>query len=193
MLLGVLFLATQGVMVKSPGEYVLSADTDKNGVGETYLLENGRVKVQEGDRLLWQSSPDWHVEQILVADADNDGSEELLMVLWKHGSYGKVRPFWHKGDDNAYSCHLFMYRLCAGRMKAIWCSSALDKPILKVNALTGTKYTILEIQEGFVGNSLPYPLNKAFKPQPTTWQWQGWGFTRSYQRAGESAAPTRPY
>lgn len=178
LLIGGLLLTGWGAMTKTPAKVALSADTDKNGVPEIYILGKKRVQVWEGERLLWESSPDWNVKQILLADADNDGCEELLMVLWKHGSYGDTQPFWLEQDNQSYSCHLFMYRLQAGRMKAAWCSSALDLPIQKICVrLNSAQEIVLEIQEGSAV-SLLHPLNRLFFPQSGTWQWQGWGFSR---------------
>jgi hypothetical protein len=178
LLLAGLLLLAWWVRAQSPDKAALSADTDKNGVAEIYLLEKNRVQVWEGERQLWQSPPEWKVSQILLADADNDGCEELLMVLWKHGSYGDIQPFWQEEEDHTYSCHLFMYRLHAGRIKAAWCSSALDKPIQNLSVqVNSAEEIVLKIQEGSAF-SLLYPLNKLFLPRPGTWQWQGWGFTR---------------
>jgi len=158
------------ISAAAPENVLISKDTDSNGVLESYQLANKQVTVWEGQQIIWGTPAEWEIEQILLADADNDGSEELLMVLWKYGSFGDVKPFWEEQEDRAYSCHLFMYRLQAGRMRAVWCSSAIDPPITEISAITDSAQKVsLEIKER---SQFPYPATC------TTWQWQDWGFAR---------------
>lgn len=150
-------------------DVLIAKDTDNNGVPESYQLVNKRLTVWEGRQIIWETPAEWEIKQILLADADNDGVEELLMVLWKYGSFGDVRPFW-QAEDRAYSCHLFMYRLQAGRMRAVWCSSAIDPPIAEISVITDQDRQVsLEIKER---SPFPYPATRS------TWQWQDWGFAR---------------
>lgn len=152
---------------------IISRDTDGNGRVENYQLTNNQVKVWEDQQMIWESPPEWKIEQILLADANNDGFEELLMVLWKYGSYGDVKPFWQEQEDQIYSCHLFLYRLQSGQMRAVWCSSAIDPPITEISVITdSTQQVSLEILEIIEGSRFPYSATR------TTWQWQDWGFTR---------------
>jgi len=66
--------------------------------------------VFENNHLIWHTPGEWQVNQIRLADADNNGQTELLLVIWKKGSFGKSKPFWFKGFDDKYTCHLFLYR-----------------------------------------------------------------------------------
>ncbi len=92
------------------------------------------------------------------------------MVLWKYGSFGETQPFWHEPEDKSYSCHLFMYRLQAGQMRAVWCSSALDVPLQSISvAVSSDNKLSLVIREQ---SKLPFLYS------PSIWQWQHWGFTR---------------
>jgi hypothetical protein len=157
------------ISAAEPENVLISRDTDLNGILESYHLVNKQLTVWEGRQMIWQTPAEWEIERILLADADNDGVDELLMVLWKHGSFGDVRPFWQSAD-RAYSCHLFMYRLQAGRMRAVWCSSAIDPPIADISAITDNAQQVsLEIKER---STFPYPATRS------TWQWQDWGFAR---------------
>ena len=81
LLSGSLLLLGWSKLAKIPASYSISADTDENGMAEIYLLKNNRVLVREGEQLLWQSPADWKVEQMLLADVDNDGQQELLLIL----------------------------------------------------------------------------------------------------------------
>ena len=149
---------------------IISGDTDSSGMAASYELINDQVRVWENQQMIWESPAEWKVTQLLLADADNDGVEELLMVLWKYGSFGDVRPFWHEREDKSYSCHLFMYRLQAGRMKAVWCSSAVRFPIESIQEATGPdqKLSLLVREKA----KLPFLYAQS------VWQWQDWGFAR---------------
>lgn len=157
-------------MAAGPENVMISRDTDGNGMAESYQLENHQVTIWEDQQMIWESPAGWKIEQMLLADGDNDGTEELLMVLWKYGSFGEMQPFWHEEEDQAYSCHLFMYRLQAGRMKAVWCSSALEPAIKEMRVISENSQPLyLEVRES---SKFPYPAPH------TTWQWQDWGFAR---------------
>ncbi len=158
------------VAAASQENVMISRDTDGNEMVESYQLTNNQVRVWEGQQMIWESPAEWRIEQFLLADADNDGREELLMLLWKYGSYGDVEPFWLEQEDQTYSCHLFMYRLQSGRMRAVWCSSALDPPLQSIGVNTGPDHTLSLVAREKSG----WPL---YNPR-SSWQWQDWGFTR---------------
>ncbi|MGI6453201.1 MAG: hypothetical protein ACOX0E_07055 [Syntrophomonadaceae bacterium] len=149
-----------------PQAVSLTEDTDNNGIKESYTLNRGQLTVVEGSRQLWQSPGSWEIRQILLADADNQGQKELIMVVWKEGSFGSAKPFWLKAEDNTYSCHLFMYRLISGKLHPVWCSSALDAPIEELEAADLDKDGIIELKVHEKHNTITY------------WQWQEWGFAR---------------
>ena len=58
-------------------------------------LKKGRMEL-EG---LWHTPWDWSVQDVLCDDINRDGKEELVLLVWKHGSYGKHLPFWVKHND----------------------------------------------------------------------------------------------
>lgn len=160
---------------------VVHRDTDHNGLEETYTLyAHGRVTVEQEGVCLWESPREWEIKSLSVADADRDGKEELLLVLWKEGSFGRSKPMWRKEPDQGRGNHLFVYRLTAGRMKPVWCSSALDHPILQlqVTDVNGDGQQELEVIEGPPADSRLYVLRQLFCRNRTLWQWQGWGFVR---------------
>lgn len=158
---------------------LFSIDTDNNGLKERYALQEQAVQVFERSRQIWKTPDEWQVQQILVADIDNNQQKELLLVLWKKGSFGDVKPFWLKGPDNKISCHLFVYRMRSGRMKAIWCSSALQYPIIKLAVKDSNADGLNELQviEG-PEYGPAYRLQQIFRRQHTEWVWNGWGFER---------------
>jgi len=169
-------LGVQAHRFSSPTELVM--DSDQNGLTESFRLEDQKVTVREEQTLIWQSPESWQVQQILLADADNDGQWELLILLWKPGSFGKNRPFWHKEDDLSLSCHLFMYRLVSGKMRPVWCSSALDRPVLflQANESSVSGKTELAVYEDCSSGILSF-FSQALKLNPRILIWQDWGFT----------------
>ncbi|HQE23618.1 MAG TPA: hypothetical protein PLM20_06920 [Syntrophomonadaceae bacterium] len=155
----------------------LKGDSDGDGQLEIYQLAESQVTVTTEDAILWESDPAWKVTDLVLADADNDGQEEMLLVLWKKGSFGTSKPMWMKGEDTEYSNHLFMYRLVAGRMKPVWCSSAIEYPILRLQVEDHDDDGLQEllVTEGPAAGPF-YSIRQLFYKKHTTWQWQEWGF-----------------
>jgi hypothetical protein len=170
LLIALLVPAVYLLLPDNGGNGSFARDLDRNGQTEIYRLENGHLTIREGDRLIWKTPEDWKIQSCLAADADNDGGEELILVLWKKGSFGSSRPMWHKGIDDEYSNHLFLYRLIAGKMKPVWCSSALARPIieLEVQDIDQDGQNELKVLEG-----------RYFSHSYTTWIWQEWGFVQA--------------
>ena len=101
------------------------------------------------------------------------------MVLWKKGSFGPSKPLWGEGPDDEYSNHLFMYLVLEDRVKPVWCSSALDRPIveLEVKDVNQDGKNELQVLEG-PEYGPAYALRLVFSHSPSCWVWQGWGFVR---------------
>ena len=168
-------LSREGRFAMSPS-HSQSGDLNGDGISEDYYLQERTLQVKQEGRPLWVSPPEWKVQQFLLADITNDGEQDLVMVLWKEGSFGKHKPFWHRGKDNAYTNHLFVYNLVDQHFQPVWCSSALDHPIARLEIMDkngdGQKELVVEEQLSW--------LQRIFlhKPPPTVWQWQQWGFYR---------------
>jgi len=92
--------------------------------GWRFVLKNRSLTVQRGGAVLWVTEPGIFAEDFLLGDIDCDGETELLLLLWKRGSFGPSRPFWVERDCG-YSQHIFLYRLKEGELRPFWMSSAL--------------------------------------------------------------------
>jgi hypothetical protein len=128
------------------------------------------------EKVVFASPIDWKVKEVIWADFNEDTNLDLGLVVWKKGSYGTSRPFWVEGGDDAYSDHLYIYKIEESLFKPLWHSSALERPICRIsldknNSDSGSKYLIWEGEYKNGG----YSCNNTKK---TYWQWNGWGFSR---------------
>ena len=62
-------------------------------------LAGGNVSVDYRESKVWDSPKNVKVQQILSCDMDYDGREELILLCWKRGRFGKYKPFWIKEDE----------------------------------------------------------------------------------------------
>lgn len=157
-----------------------SGDLDGDGMTEEYSLEDHAITVKEGGQILWKSPSEWRVDGFALGDADNDGKANLVFSLWKVGSFGEVRPFWHTGEDGSYKNHLFVYKLQDNSLKPVWCSSNLDRPILSftVGDVNGDGLNELDVKEGrYVETEKErYAADPEGSARTAVWQWDEWGF-----------------
>ncbi len=173
-----------------PITQVQEYDLDRDGQTESYVLKDMQLSVTQDGQELWRSPADWQVTAFVLADATNDGQNDLLLVVWKAGSFGRDKPFWVKDEDTRLSNHLFVLNLRQGQLKPVWFSSALDRPIqsLTVQDFNQDGKNELVVQEEPTGEGrtpwtrlrdrvLGYPGSAAVDTT-TYWQWQSWGFYR---------------
>ena len=163
-----------------------SGDLDGDGRTEEYYLENGSLSIREGTLELWKTPEDWHIDSFVLGDATNDKEFNLAMSLWKEGSFGKIRPFWHSGEDNSYRNHLFVYALRDKRFQPVWCSSDLDFPILSfdIRDADGDGRNELVTEEGRYRKP-PGKRRAADLRGPVrtaVWKWEEWGFSLVEER-----------
>ena len=148
----------------------LTFDLDRDGVEENYSLRDGRVTVTIGKGVIWQTTEAWWVDDFFLNDANNDGTSDLSLLVWKSGSFGTQKPFWIKSEDRSIKNHLFVFKLKNGTFKPVWQSSNLDRPVLAadITDLDGDGKQELVAVEG----SYTDPTVR----QVTVWRWKGWGF-----------------
>ncbi len=165
----------------SAPQYRAVGDLDGNGRTEDYFLADAVLTVKEGTRLLWKSPTDYRVDSFVLGDIDNDGRDNLVISLWKEGSFGEIRPFWHTGEDTGYKNHLFVYALQEDTFKPVWCSSNLDRPILTfaIRDVNGDGLNELIAEEGEYHKVAVerYAAYSDGNVRTAVWQWQEWGFS----------------
>ena len=95
-----------------------------------YDADSGlRLNSGEGDSCIFESEKSWKVSDMQLGDIDGDGQPELLLLVWKRGSFGNHLPFWIEKNDEDYSQHVFIYRFEQGALRSMWMSSASSIPI----------------------------------------------------------------
>ncbi|MBR4346924.1 MAG: hypothetical protein IKP75_08355 [Oscillospiraceae bacterium] len=105
--------------------------------------ENVRVTLCDGeleissDTVEYISHEEWFVADCIICDIDHDGLDNVLLHVWKKGSYGEYQPFWEEDDKDEFSEHLFIYQWDkerASRLRPIWMSSRMPVTGKKVEA-----------------------------------------------------------
>lgn len=114
-------------------------------------------------KIIWKSQKGVKVQDILSCDIDGDGNDELILLCWKRGRFGKYRPFWVEQDEKEWSQHIFVYRYAEDQLAPMWMSSYIGQDVIKINAKPDSKqkyYLILTDRNGKNSN----------------WVWNYWGF-----------------
>ena len=141
-----------------------SAGYDASGKYE-FLLSKKSVSVTYEDNVIWTSPDGVKVQKALSCDANNDGQDELVLLCWKKGRYGKVKPIWVEQDERSWSQHIFVYEYTKGEMKPKWMSS----------------YIGLDVSD-IASNQKSAPYNRLWltdlEGTVSSWVWDSWGFAK---------------
>lgn len=165
---------------KSNSKVCVKWDLDGDGIAEQYVLTEHMLTITEGSKIIWMSPESYHIDSFALGDVDNDGKDNLVMSLWKKGSFGKFEPFWHGEKNIDYKNHLFVYKLEGNKLKNVWCSSDLDHPILSfsIQDIDGDKLNELVVEEGQYKkiSKQKYAADSDGPVRTTVWKWDQWGF-----------------
>ena len=137
---------------------------DASGDYEILLTER-EVSVAYRGRKIWASPEDVNVQQILSCDIDRDGRDELMLLCWKRGRFGKYKPFWIKEDEKGLSQHIFVYEMEHDKVVPKWMSSYIGQDVAKM-AFDGGKASAGRIFLTDPGGEV------------SCWRWDSWGFAR---------------
>jgi hypothetical protein len=151
----------------------------------TIVLDEGTLVVTRQGREIWRSDPTWDVRQLLVADVNNDGQEEVAFVLWRpfrlepaivYETFG-FPALW---EQDSVRNHLFIYAWRDGVWQRLWCSSPVAEPIIELGAadVDGEGSNELVVLEG------TYDAPDAPPRRVSVWRWNGWGFTLLWRSPG---------
>ncbi len=166
--------------VNSPSNSLMEQDLDGDGLEEEYRLENHILTVKEDGQVLWISPEDYSIDSFVLGDVDNDKEMNLVVSLWKTGSFGEMKPFWLTGEDLEYKNHLFVYRLQENQLEQVWCSSNLDRPTLSfsIEDINEDGLNEMVVEEGAYKQISPerFAVDSMAPSQTTLWMWNEWGF-----------------
>ena len=121
-------------------------------------LTEGELKVKQGSELIWESGDFILVQDFLWCDIDGDEGNELLLLCWKQGKYGKHRPFWVEENDTEISQHIFIYDWDGEQISQLWLASDIGMEI--------TQWIFDE--HGFL-------MVQATEGKTSGWAWISWG------------------
>lgn len=141
-----------------------SAGYDASGKYQL-LLSKKSVIVTYEDSVIWTSPDGVKVQKALFCDVDNDGQDELVLLCWKKGRFGKVKPIWVEQDERNWSQHIFVYECTKDKVKPKWMSSYIGQDVADLAAnQKSAPYSRLWLTdlEGTV----------------SSWAWDSWGFTK---------------
>ena len=156
-----------------------------DGVPLQVVLREGTVHVYRDSTQVWCSDPSWDVREMLLADLNNDGGQEVAFVLWKtfvlqprflYEDFHFQAPF----AEGSLRNHLFLYGWRDGEWRALWCSSPIADPIreLALGDVDADGANELVVLEGSYGDALDEAAHHV-----TLWRWNGWGFTLHWRSA----------
>ena len=152
-------------------------DTEEYDASGRYrlLAAHKSVQILYGEDVIWCAPDGVKVQKALFSDIDNDGQDELVLLCWKRGRYGKSKPVWVEKDEQGWSQHLFVYEVmskqdmsCLDMTKLVkpkWMSSYLGQDVSKL-----------------ASNQKSAPYNRLWltdlEGNVSSWVWDSWGFTK---------------
>jgi hypothetical protein len=147
--------------------------------GYQCTLEDGRLSIVGArDTEIWRSEAEWYVDSFRLGDVNGDEILDVVFVVWKSYRFGAEHPARMTNEDAAVRCHLFVYSMKDDRVKPLWCSSSLPRPIDSFELDAGGEQTPvlsgarLVTQEGMYTEDDRETAATAY-----TYAWSGWGFS----------------
>lgn len=141
-----------------------SAGYDASGKYE-FLLSKKSVSVTYEDSVIWTSPDGVKVQKALSLDVDNDGQDELVLLCWRKGRYGKVKPIWVEQDERSWSQHIFVYEYTKDEVKPKWMSSYIGQNVADI-----------------ASNQKSAPYSRLWltdlEGSVSSWVWDSWGFAK---------------
>ena len=129
--------------------------------GRICITENGRrISVSENGEVIWELEKNVLAQDFLFADVDHDGKDELMILCWKRGRYGKRRPSWVKTDEIGWSQHIYIYEIDGNVVRPKWMVSDI-----------GMKAASWEFDDGKL-------IITDTDDVTTEWVWISWGLEK---------------
>lgn len=158
------FLWSNGVFLPHWIRWESSAFQDASDEYEV-VLSHKRVSVTCGDSVIWTSPEGVKVQKALSCDVDNDCQDELVLLCWKRGRYGRLMPVWVEEDEREWSQHIFVYEYTEDEVRPKWMSSYIGQDVADI-----------------ASNQKEAPYSRLWLTdtdrEMSSWVWDSWGFTK---------------
>lgn len=137
------------------GEGTISDDSGDHEIS----LAGKKVSVAYRENPVWDSPQNIKIQQALSCDMDYDGTDELILLCWKRGRFGKHKPFWIEEDEKNWSQHIFVYEMAHDKVTPKWMSSYIGQDVAE---MAFDKRLFLTDPDGEI----------------SCWRWESWGFAK---------------
>jgi poly-gamma-glutamate capsule biosynthesis protein CapA/YwtB (metallophosphatase superfamily) len=118
--------------------------------------------------IIWTTDSQIKTQDVLSCDIDGDSEDELVLLCWKRGRYGKARPFWVTDDEKVWTQHLFVYEYGGEEISPKWMSSYLGFDVKEMSSeLLNSTYST---KQRLVFTDTDDVLN--------LFVWSSWGFEK---------------
>lgn len=125
------------------------------------ILSHQQVIAYCNGEALWQTNDNFRIQQMLWCDIDRDSKNELVLLSWKIGRFGKARPFWEHEEQTEWSQHIYIYdwdaKAC--RMDPIWMASDIGVDAMELSYDASNQYLFIQEKDG----------------SSSVWGWLSWG------------------
>jgi len=136
-------------------------DRELEACDMNFKLSGRQLTVTEDGENVWKSDKKLKVQDCLITDVDCDGQEELVILCWKRGRYGRSKPFFVEDDPKVFSQHVYIYTFAKGSVKPMWMASDTGVDISRMEADDKGRITTYG------------PDGEA-----AVWQWISWGLVK---------------
>lgn len=114
------------------------------------------------EMILWKSEDNILVQDVLLQDIDENGEDELLLLCFKRGRYGKHRPFWIEDDETVWSQHVYIYDFIDNEVRPKWMASDIGIDVDSWDYDLDNKCIVLIDSSG----------------EKSYWKWLNWGLAK---------------
>ncbi|MDR2749537.1 MAG: hypothetical protein LBC41_02650 [Clostridiales bacterium] len=146
--------------------------------GYRFELKAGRLEIYNGTLEVWRSKDEWYIDSFELGDINADEITDFVFILWKSFSFGAKHPARMTNDDASVRCHVFVYSVKDNRVKSIWASSNLPRPIYSFELNMDGEVTPTLSGARLIAQEGLYYTEDFSKTETVeyTYAWSGWGF-----------------
>ena len=131
-----------------------------DATGITVIQKQRKIEVLSDDEMIWELPKGVLAQDFLLEDIDHDSENELLILCWKRGRFGKHKPTWVKHDEIGWSQHIFIYEIQGRKVIPKWMASDI-----------GMKAASWKFEDGILSITDTDKIT-------TNWAWIVWGLEK---------------